>query len=149
MLPESFFSISLFFVHNPVSLVLPWSPLYQLSCIAGYSDIYSFLLKIASHITNWNIYKLLKKYLQQDNTRGSTWLTYYEESKVNTIINNNYKNMLMIFLTWFSFWCDLHFHFMMVCIFSNKKLIVFWNKQKGEPCTTKVNSQNVFNVSYM
>ena len=38
--------------------------------------------------------KLLKK-IQQDKTRDTTkvtFLTYYEESKVNMIVNNNDKN---------------------------------------------------------
>ena len=86
-----------------------------------------FLLKIALHFTNWNIYKLQKnlKYLQQDKTRESTLLTYYEECKVNMIVNNNDKNNAnnlfnMIFIQIKKTKHDLYI--------SNKKLHLTWNK---------------------
>ena len=35
--------------------------------------------------------------MQQDNTRDSALLTYYEESKVKIMLNNNDKNILIIY----------------------------------------------------
>ena len=89
--------------------------------------IFFFLLKIASHFTNiYNAKKYLKN-LQQDKTRDSTLLVYYEESKVNMIVNNIYNdnnyatNLLnMIFIQVKK---TKHGSYIF-----NKKIHLFWNK---------------------
>ena len=57
-----------------------------------------FLLKIASHFTNWKNKNIYNRTMQET---VPCWLIM---KKVRlTLVNNNDKNMLMIFLTWFSF----------------------------------------------
>ena len=63
--------------------------------------------------------------MQQDKTRDSTLLTYYEESKVNMKVNNNDKNYANSILNMIFVQVKKTEHGLYI---SNKKLHLFWNK---------------------